>query len=74
MRHTLKINEKTVLQKITYHKKGLLRKKILAVRKSNYQKNDIGIIFSGHSTSNLARALKMRNPRRNPKCDKAFQR
>ena len=70
-RRPKKINEKTLEQKIQQHKR---EKKIKRNRK---QTDDVSVVSSGRScissASNIARSLKMRVPKRNPKYDEAFQ-
>ena len=69
-RRTPKIQEKSLEQKIKNHKKYLLRKDIgsKTIERSRKQRDDVRVISSGRSciftTSNVARALKMRIPKK----------
>ena len=77
-RRPQKITEKTLEQKIQLHKKDLIRKNTgdKKIKRDKRQADDVSIVSSGRScistTSNIARSLKMRIPKRNPKYDTAF--
>ena len=77
-RRPKKITEKTLEQKIQLHKKDLIRKNTgdKKIKRNKRQADDVSIVSSGRScistTSNIARSLKMRIPKRNPKYDTAF--
>ena len=73
-----KINEKTIEHKIYKHKSDLIRKNTgdKKIKRNRRQSDDVSVVSSGRScissASNIARSLKMRIPKRNPKHDKAF--
>ena len=77
-RRPKKINEKTLEQKIQKHKRDLIRKNTgdKKIKRNKRQTDDVSVVSSGRScistASNLARSLKMRIPKRNPKHDEAF--
>ena len=77
-RRPQKITEKTLEQKIQLHKKDLIRKNTgdKKIKRNKRQADDVSIVSSGRScistTRNIARSLKMRIPKRNPKYDTAF--
>ena len=77
-RRPKKINEKTIEQKIQKHKRDLIRKNTgdKKIKRNRRQADDVSIVSSGRScissASNIARSLKMRIPKRNPKHDEAF--
>ena len=75
-RRTEKINEKTIEHKIYKHKRDLIRKNTGDKKIKRRQSDDVSVVSSGRScissASNIARSLKMRNPKRNPKQDEAF--
>ena len=69
-----KIFEKTLEQKITNHRKDLVRKNLGSkkFKRNKRQSDDVIVISSVISTStNVARALRLRIPKRNPKHDDA---
>ena len=72
------IYEKTIEQKIKKHKRDLVRKNTgdKKIKRNKKQSDDIGVVSSGRycifTASNVARSLKMRIPKRNPKHDDAF--
>ena len=74
-----KIQEKALEQKITKHKKELLRKDLGSkqIQRTHKQLDDISIISSERScfstSSNAAKALKMRISKTNPKHVEAIQ-
>ena len=69
-RRPKKINEKTIERKIYKHKRDLIRKNTGDKKiKRNKKQSDTSCISSA---SNVARSLKMRIPKRNPKQDEAF--
>ena len=78
-RRPKKINEKTLEQKIQQHKRDLFRKNTGEKKMKRNRKNtdDVSVVSSARScistASNVARSLKMRVPKRNPKYDEAFQ-
>ena len=78
-RRPKKINEKTLEQKIQQHKQDLFRKNTgeKKIKRNRRQTDDVSVVSSGRSristTSDVARSLKMRIPKRNPKYDEAFQ-
>ena len=78
-RRPKKINEKTLKQKIQQHKRDLFRKNTgeKKIKRNRKQTDDVSVVSSGRScistASNIARSLKMRVPKRNPKYDEAFQ-
>ena len=78
-RRPKKINEKTLEQKIQQHKRDLFRKNTgeKKIKRNRKQTDDVSVVSSGQScistASNIARSLKMRVPKRNPKYDEAFQ-
>ena len=78
-RRPKKINEKTLEQKIQQHKQDLFRKNTgeKKIKRNRRQTDDVSVVSSGRScistASNVARSLKMRIPKRNPKYDEAFQ-
>ena len=78
-RRLRKIQERTLEQKISNHRKELLGKYlgIKKIKRTRKQPDDITIISFGRScistSSNVAKALKMRIFKRNPKHDEAFQ-
>ena len=73
------VQEKTLEQKIINLKKDLLRKDLGSkkTKRTRKQPDDISIISLGRScissSSNVARALKIRIPKQNPKLDVAFR-
>ena len=73
-----KINEKTLEHKIYKHKRDLIRKNTgdKKIKRNRRQSDDVSVVSSGRScissASNIARSLKMRIPKRNPKHDEAF--
>ena len=77
-RRPKKIYEKTIEQKINKHRRDLIRKNSgdKKIKRKGKQADDISQISSGRSSissaSNVARSLKMRIPKRNPKHDEAF--
>ena len=77
-RRPKKINEKTLEQKIQKHKRDLIRKNTgdKKIKRNRRQTDDVSVVSSGRScistASNIARSLKMRIPKRNPKHDEAF--
>ena len=77
-RRPKKINEKTLEQKIQKHKRALIRKNTgdKKIKRNKRQTDDVSVVSSGRScistASNIARLLKMRIPKRNPKHDEAF--
>ena len=78
-RRPKKIQEKTEEQKNINTKKDLLRKDLGSkkIERNRKQPDDVSIVSSGRScnstSSNVARALKMRIPKCNPMHDEAFQ-
>ena len=78
-RRPKKINEKTLEQKIQQHKRDLFRKNTgeKKIKRNRTQTDDASVVSSGRScistASNIARSLKMRVPKRNPKYYEAFQ-
>ena len=78
-RRPQKINEKTLEQKIQQHKRNLFRKNTgeKKIKRNRKQTDDVSVVSSGRScistASNIARSLKTRVPKRNPKYDEAFQ-
>ena len=77
-RRPKKINEKTIEQKIYKHERDLIRKNTgdKKIKRNRKQSDDVSVVSSGRScissASNVARSLKMRIPKRNPKHDEAF--
>ena len=77
-RRSKKVQEKTLEQKIVKHKKDLIRKDSGSkkIKRNRKQTDDVSVISSGRScistSSNVARALKMRIPKCNPKHDNLF--
>ena len=77
-RRPKKINGKTIEQKIYKHKRDLIRKNTgdKKINRNRKQSDDVSVVSSGRScissASNIARSLKMRIPKRNPKHDEAF--
>ena len=77
-RRPKKISEKTFEQKIHKHKGDLIRKNTgdKKIKRNRKQADDVSVVSSGRScissASNVARSLKMRIPKRNPKHDEAF--
>ena len=77
-RRPKKISEKTNEQKIHKHKRDLIRKSTgdKKIKRNRKQADDVSVISSGRScmssASNVARSLKMRIPKRNPKYFEAF--
>ena len=77
-RRPKKINEKTIEHKIYKHKRDLIRKNTgnKKIKRNRRQSDDVSVVSSGRScissASNIARSLKMRIPKRNPKHDEAF--
>ena len=73
------MNEKTIEQKIYKHKRDLIRKNTgdKKIKRNRKQADDVSVVSSGRSCisseSNVARSLKMRIPKRNPKPDEAFK-
>ena len=73
-----KINEQTIEHKIYKHKRDLIRKNTgdKKIKRNRRQSDDVSVVSSGRScissASNIARSLKMRIPKRNPKHDEAF--
>ena len=73
-----KMSEKTIEQKIPKHKRDLTRKNTVdkKLKRNRKQADDVSVVSSGRScissASNIARSLKMRIPKRNPKHDEAF--
>ena len=73
-----KISETTIEQKIYKHKRDLIRRNTRdkKIKRNRNQADDVSVISSGRScissASNVARSLKMRIPKRNPKHDEAF--
>ena len=65
-------------QKINKHRRDLIRKNTgdKKIKRNRKQADDISVVSSGRScissASNVARSLKMRIPKRNPKQDEAF--
>ena len=78
-RRPKKINKKTLEQKVQQHKRDLFRKNTgeKKIKRNRKQTDDVSVVSSGRScistASNIARSLKMRVPKRNPKYDEAFQ-
>ena len=74
-RRPKKIYEKTVEKKIVKHRRDLVRKNTgdKKIKRNKKQVNDISVVSSGRfcisTASNIARSLKMRIPKRNPKHD-----
>ena len=72
-RRPKKIYEKTVKQKIVKHRRDLVRKNLgyKKIKRNKKQAVDISVVSSGRScistASNVARSLKMRIPKQNPK-------
>ena len=77
-RRPKKISEKTIEQRIHKHKRDLIRKSTgdKKIKRNRKQADDVSVISSGRScissASNVARSLKLRIPKRNPKHDEAF--
>ena len=77
-RRPKKINEKTIEHKIYKNKRDLIRKNTgdKKIKRNRRQSDDVSVVSSGRScissASNIARSLKMRIPKRNPKHDEAF--
>ena len=77
-RRPKKINEKTIEQKIYEHKRDRIRKNTgdKKIKRNRKQSDDVSVVSSGRScissASNVARSLKMRIPKRNPKHDEPF--
>ena len=77
-RRPKKIYEKTVEQKIVNHRRDLVRKNLVdkKIKRNKKQADDIIVVSSGRScistASNVARSLKIKIPKRNPKHDEAF--
>ena len=77
-RRPKKINEQTIEHKIYKHKRDLIRNNTgdKKIKRNRRQSDDVSVVFSGRScispASNIARSLKMRIPKRNPKHDEAF--
>ena len=77
-RRPKKVSEKLLEQKITNHRGDLIRKNLGSkkIKRNEKPADDVSVISSGRScistTSNLAQALKIRIPKRNPKHDDAF--
>ena len=77
-RRPKKIYEKTIEQKINKHRRDLIRKNTgdKKIKRNRIQADDISVVSSGRScissAFNVARSLKMRIPKRNPKHDEAF--
>ena len=72
-----KISEKKLERKITNNRRDLIRKDLGSMKiKRKKPADDVSVILSGRScistTSNVARALKIRIPKRNPEHDDAF--
>ena len=73
-----KISEKTIEQKINKHRRDLIRKNPVdkKIKRNRKQADDVSVVSSGRScissASNVARSLKMRIPKRNPKQEDAF--
>ena len=73
-----KIHEKTLEQKNTNHRKYLVCKNLDSkkIKRNKRQSDDATVISSGRScistSSNVARALRMRIPKRNPTHDYPF--
>ena len=73
-----KITEQTIEHKIYKHKRDLIRKNTgdKKIKRNRRQSDDVSVVSSGRScissASNIARSLKMRIPKRNPKHDEAF--
>ena len=78
-RRPKKLNEKTLEQKIQQHKRDLFRKNTgeKMIKRNRKNTDDVSVISSARScistASNVARSLKMRVPKRNPKYDEAFK-
>ena len=78
LRQPKKVQEKTLEQMIVNHRKDLLRKNLCSkkIKRNKRQTDDVSVISSGRScvstSSNVARALRMRIPKLNPKHDDAF--
>ena len=72
------VQEKNLEQKIVNHRKDLLRKDLGSqkVKRNKRQTDDNSVFSSGRScistSSNVARALRMRIRKRNPEHDDAF--
>ena len=77
-RRPKKITEQTIEHKIYKHKRDLIRKNTgdKKIKRNRRQSDDVSVVSSGRScissASNIARSLKMRIPKRNPKHDEAF--
>ena len=77
-RRPKKISEKTLEQKSTNQWRDLILKNLgrKKIKRNKRPDDDVSVISSGRScistTSKVARALKMRFPKRNPKHDDAF--
>ena len=77
-RRPKKINEKTIEHIIYKHKRDVIRKNTgdKKIKRNRRQSDDVSVVSSGRScissASNIARSLKMRIPKRNPKHDEAF--
>ena len=77
-RRPKKISEKTIEQKIYKHRRDLIRKDTgdKIIKRNRKQADDVSVISSGRScissASNVARSLKMRIPKKNPKHDESF--
>ena len=77
-RRPKKINEKTIEQKIHKHKRDLIRKNTgdKKIKRNRMQADDVSVVSSGRScissAINIARSLKLRIPKRNPKHVEAF--
>ena len=73
-----KTHEKTFEHKITNHRKDLVGKNLGSkkIKRNKRQLDDISVISSGRfcisTSSNVARALRKRIPKRNPKHDDSF--
>ena len=77
-RRPKKINEQTIKHKIYKHKRDLIRKNTgdKKIKRNRRQSDDVSVVSSRRScissARNMARLLKMRIPKRNPKHDEAF--
>ena len=77
-RRPKKIYEKTVKQKIIKHRRDLVRKNTgdKKIERNKKLADDVNVVSSGRScismAGNVARSLKMRIPKRNPKYDDTF--
>ena len=77
-RRPKKIYEKTLEQKITNHRKDLVRKNLGSkkIKRNKRQSDEVSVILSGRScistSIKVARALRMRFPKRNPEHDDDF--